>query len=103
MVPVIVEATGGIAPQRAHMRYLARRSHGKGATDRTRYGTTRISTKSFYMYTHHEQMLVKLAVVYDALAINKQIMSAKSFTATRKSESRTRLGRARRSRKRLAC
>ena len=55
------------------MRYLARRSRGKGATDRTRYGTTRISTKSFY--THHGQMLVKAAVVYDALAINKQVMS----------------------------
>ena len=54
------------------MRYLARRSTGKGATDRTRYGATRISTKSFY--THHGQMLVKAAVVYDALAINKQII-----------------------------
>ena len=71
---VIVEATGGIAPHtRAHMRYLARRSRGKGATDRTRYGTTRISTKSFY--THHGQMLVKAAVVYDALAINKHIVN----------------------------
>ena len=74
VVPVIIEATGGITPHtRAHMRYLARRSRGKGATDRTRYGTTRISTKSFY--THHGQMLVKAAVVYDALAINKQVMS----------------------------
>ena len=54
------------------MRYLARRSRGKGATDRTRYGTTCISTKSFY--THHGQMLVKAALVYDALAINKQVM-----------------------------
>ena len=74
MVPVIIEATGGITPHtRAHMRYLARRSRGKGATDRTRYGTTRISTKSFY--THHGQILAKAAVVYDALAINKQVMS----------------------------
>ena len=73
VVPVIIEATGGISPHtRAHMRYLARRSTGKGATDRTRYGATRISTKSFY--THHGQMLVKAAVVYDALAINKQII-----------------------------
>ena len=38
-----------------------------------RYSTTRISTKSFY--THHGQMPVKAAVVYDALAINKQILS----------------------------
>ena len=54
------------------MRYLARRSRGNGATDRTRYGATRVSTKSFY--THHGQMLVKAAVMYDALAINKQIL-----------------------------
>ena len=45
----------------------------KCATDRTRYGATRISTKSFY--THHGQMLVKAAVVNDALAINKNIVS----------------------------
>ena len=32
----------------------------------------RISTKSFS--THHGQIIVKAAVVYDALAINKQIM-----------------------------
>ena len=41
--------------------------------DRTRYGSTRISTKSFY--THHAQMLSKAAVVYDALAINKNIVT----------------------------
>ena len=41
--------------------------------DRTRYGSTRISTKSFY--THHAQMLSKAAVVYDALAINKHIVT----------------------------
>ena len=50
----------------------ARRSRGNGGTDRTRYGATRVSTKSFY--THHGQMLVKAAVMYDALAINKQIL-----------------------------
>ena len=56
------------------MRYLARRSRGKGATDRTRYGRhAHQHHKSFY--THHGQMLVKAAVVYDALAINKQVMS----------------------------
>ena len=66
--------TGGITDHaRAHLRYLARRSTGKGAVDRTRYGSTRISTKSFY--THHAQMLSKAAVVYDALAINKNIVA----------------------------
>ena len=47
-------------------------SHVGVGRPRSRYGTTRISTKSFY--THHGQMLVKAAVVYDALAINKQII-----------------------------
>ena len=42
--------------------------------DRTRYyGSTRISTKCFY--AHHAQMLSKAAVVYDALAINKNIVT----------------------------
>ena len=34
--------------------------------------TTALSTM---IYTHHGQMLVKVAAVYDALAINKQIFS----------------------------
>ena len=58
------------------------------------------------LYTHRGQVLVKAAVVYDALAINqhgRSWASAKSFTATRKLESRMRLSRARRPRKRLAC
>ena len=83
------------------MRYLARRSTGKGATDRTRYGTTRISTKSFY--THHGQMLVKAAVVYDALAINKQIMGQRQKLCHDAGIAGTRLDRARRARERLAC
>jgi hypothetical protein len=74
VVPIIIEATGGITDHaRAHLRYLARRSSGTGAVDRTRYGSTRTSTKSFY--THHAQMLSKAAVVYDALAINKHIVT----------------------------
>ena len=36
---------------------LARRSEGKGATDRTKYGGTRISASKFYV--HHSQMLSK--------------------------------------------
>ena len=56
VVMLLVEALGGIAPPaRAHIAKLARRSEGKGATDRTTYGETRISTKSFYV--HHSQML----------------------------------------------
>ena len=35
------------------------------------YGTTRVSTKSFY--THHTQQMSKAAVMYDAKAIRKQV------------------------------
>ena len=67
---------GGIAPaSRAHIAKLARRSEGRGATDRTEYGGTRISTKSFYV--HHSQMLAKAAVVHDAKAIRKRITCLK--------------------------
>ena len=76
VILLLVEATGGIAPAaRAHIAKLARRSTGSGATDRTRYGGTRISTKSFYV--HHSQMLSKAAVMHDAIAIRKQITCLK--------------------------
>ena len=75
VVMLLVEALGGIAPPaRAHIAKLARRSEGRGATDRTIYGHTRISTKSFYV--HHSQMLAKAAVLFDAKAIRKQITCA---------------------------
>ena len=48
----IVETLGGISPHtRAIYRRHARRATAKGARDSTKYGTTRISTRSFY--THH--------------------------------------------------
>ena len=62
-------------PVRAHIAKLARRSEGRGATDRTKYGGTRISTKSFYV--HHSQMMVKAAVMHDAKAILKQVTCLK--------------------------
>ena len=69
---MIIEAYGGIAPHsRAALRRLARRASAKGARDRTVYGTTRISTRSFY--THHAQRIVKAVVHYDALNIIEQI------------------------------
>ena len=76
VVPFIVEAYGGISPHAlAYMRYLARRATGKNATDRTRYGATRASTKSFLQ--HHMQQVSKAAVIYDAMAIRKQITGMK--------------------------
>ena len=44
---------------------------GKDAADRTRYGRTRISTKSFFV--HHTQQMAKAAVMYDARAILKRV------------------------------
>ena len=78
---LLVEAMGGIAPtSRAHIAKLARRSTGRGATDRTRYGGTRISTKSFYV--HHSQMLAKAAVVHNAKAMRKKITCLKQSVCT---------------------
>ena len=42
--------------------YLARRSEGKNATDRTRYGQTRASPRRFY--THHMQQLSRAVGMY---------------------------------------
>ena len=50
---------------------LARRSEGKNATDRTRYGQTRTSPRKFC--THHMQQLSRAVVMYDARALAKQI------------------------------
>ena len=54
-----------------HCGYLYGRSKGKGAADRTRYGRTLISTKSFFV--HHTQQMAKAAVMYDARAILKRV------------------------------
>ena len=67
-----VETTGGLAPHsRQHVGYLTGRAKGRGAVDRTRYGTTRISTKSYF--THRTQQIAKAAVMYDARAILKRV------------------------------
>ena len=80
MVPAIVESTGGVTPHfRAHVRRLERRSTGKGATDRTKYGTSRMSTKNFYV--HHIQRMSTAAVSYDAKAIRRQITCKKQKVA----------------------
>ena len=61
----IIESTGGIAPStRAAYRRHARRASAPGARDKTKYGTTRLSTRSFY--THHMQRATLAAVRLDA-------------------------------------
>ena len=72
VVAAIVEAFGGISSHyRAFIHRLAERSKGANATDRTRYGRLRGSTRSFER--HHVQQVVKAAVVGDSEAILRQI------------------------------
>ena len=75
--PMIVEAGyGGIAPHSfAVCVRLAQRAGGAHAVDRTKYGSTRISTKSYLV--HHVQQISKAAVIGDARAILKQITHGK--------------------------
>ena len=43
---------------------MTRRASAPGARDKTKYGTTRLSTRSFY--THHTQRVTLAAVRLDA-------------------------------------
>jgi hypothetical protein len=76
----LVEATGGIHPSLDRL-ILARdeRAKGRSAIDRTRYGLSRVSTKSFKK--HHRQMISKTAVVEDAMAIGRQVIALKQQAA----------------------
>ena len=76
VMPVILEVSGGMSRHtKAHFRHLAARSKGPGATDRTRYGQLRGSTRSFLR--HHTQQVVKAAVVGDSEAILRKITTLK--------------------------
>ena len=56
VVAAVIESTGGQSPSlRSQMRSLAERTKGKGTSDSTNYGHTRISTRSFL--EHHTQCL----------------------------------------------
>ena len=76
VVPAVIESTGGQSPPLvSQTRRLAERAKGKGATDRTNYGRTRISARSFE--EHHTQRISLAAVMYDAMAIRKRLLSKK--------------------------
>ena len=71
---------GGIAPHSyAVCERLARRASGAHAVDRTKYGSTRISTRSYLV--HHVQQISKAAVIGDARAILKQVTHGKQEAA----------------------
>ena len=60
--------SAGISPPRAQKRRLAERTaKGRGAVDRTNYGLTRRSTRSFEV--HHKQRMSLAAVNNDSMAI----------------------------------
>ena len=80
VVPAVIESTGGLSPPlRAQMRCLEGRAKGAGASDRTKYGSTRASARSFMV--HHTQRISLAAVKYDALAIRKKMLSKKQKLA----------------------
>ena len=57
----VMESTGGISPPlRSQTRRLAERTKGRGAVDRTNYGLTHRSTRSFEV--HHKQRMSLAAV-----------------------------------------
>ena len=73
---VLIETLGGISPHtRAIVRRHARRASAKGARDKTKYGETRVSTRSFY--THHTQRMTTAAVRLDAKNILKCVNTTK--------------------------
>eukprot|EP00964_Phaeocystis_antarctica_P111338 scaffold75693_cov21-Phaeocystis_antarctica.AAC.1 len=56
-----MESAGGISPPlRSQTRRLAERTKGRGAVDRTNYGLTHRSTRSFEV--HHKQRMSLAAV-----------------------------------------
>ena len=61
---------------RKHLGRLHRRSTGKNATDRTKYGTTRRSTRQHFK--HHTQLLSTTAVVENAKSMCRTLTKLKT-------------------------
>ena len=80
VVAAVIEATGGQSPAlRAEMRRLEQRAKGAGASDRTKYGTSRCSARSYVV--HHTQHISLAAAMYDAMAIRKRLLGKKQKIA----------------------
>ena len=76
VIAAVIESTGGQSrPLSKQVRQLAKRTKGKGAVDRTNYGLTRRSTRSFEM--HHKQRISLAAVMADAKAIRRRLLVKK--------------------------
>ena len=72
----LVEVLGGIAPEPlARLRRHARRTKTKGAVDRTKYGASRISPRSYL--THHTQRISAGVVRANVKNMRNQIANLK--------------------------
>ena len=72
----LIECFGGIAPEPlARLRRHARLAKTRGAVDRTKYGTSRTSPRSYL--THHTQRISAAAVRADAKNARVQIACLK--------------------------
>jgi hypothetical protein len=76
VVPLIVETLGGITPHAlSYVRYLDRRTRGRGKRDSTAYGRSRTSARTFY--THHTQRISLAAQRGNVQAIRAGVRAAK--------------------------
>ena len=76
VTPVIVETTGAIHHMAIHrLHVLKRRARGAPKNDRTCYGRSSLSTRSFV--AHHSQQISKAAVLGDANEVLKAIHKLK--------------------------
>ena len=76
VTPVIVETTGAIHHMAIHrLHVLKRRARGAPKNDRTCYGRSPLSTRSFV--AHHSQQISKAAVLGDANEVLKAIHKLK--------------------------
>ena len=67
---ILCESTGAVSPRSlAYLSYLSRRARGQGARDGTRYGTSRLSPRSYYV--HHTQRLSMAAAAGDVKGLHE--------------------------------
>ena len=77
---MLFEVSGGASPHTAaQIAYYSRRTAGKNARDSTKYGSSRTSTKSFFV--HHLQRMSVAAQVWDAKGIRGSVRALKQHLA----------------------
>ena len=84
VIPMIVETFGGISPHSInYISRLSKRTKGARACDRTVYGFSRTSTRSYFV--HHTQQLAAAAQVGDAKAMRRKLIHEKMHIMQRSS------------------